>query len=107
MVEHERRSDQLRLDELVVDLVGEPARAPLVLVGEPEAVEHRARRGDVHRRVDVDAHVLADEVDHGGARPRFGEVDALAAQLEHGVAVARDARAAVTTSRSVSSIMSW
>ena len=42
--------------------------------------------------MELDARVLTDEVDHRGAGPRFGEVDALAAQLEHGVAVARRAR---------------
>lgn len=44
VVEHERGAHQLVLDELVVHLVCEPARAPGVVVGEPESVEHRVRR---------------------------------------------------------------
>ena len=41
MVHHERGADDLRLDEHVVHLVGQPAGAPTLLVVQPESVEYR------------------------------------------------------------------
>ena len=77
VVEHEGRLDELVLDERVVDLVGEPARAPLGLEREVEAAQHGARLVELHRGVEVDADVLLDEIDHRRPSERSREFDRL------------------------------
>ena len=74
---------------LVNDLLHELAGAPAVLPLDVQPVEDGARLVDRHRRIDPHAEALLDEVGHRDAWPGRGEVDILAADLDHEFAVQR------------------
>ena len=105
---HERRLDELGLDELVVDLGRSVARRPTTSsYVMPEPVEIARASLDRHRRMHVDARrarAISSTIvtrRHGG-----GEVDR-AGRRRSITVVPLAAQRGAATSVSVSSIMSW